>query len=108
MRMRRYRRARLLENRDRHFPSNAWEISEKLIKRISGLKIVEQVLHRHACAREYRYAPLNLRVHGNEASLHAHMIRRRVALRWLTNQANRRDDGRAVGPPRSVRVEREV
>src|ERR1700693_3820742 len=26
----------------------------------------------------------------------------------LTNQANRRDDGRAAGPPRSVRVEREV
>ena len=26
----------------------------------------------------------------------------------LTNQANRRDEGRAVGPPRSVRVEREV
>jgi hypothetical protein len=26
----------------------------------------------------------------------------------LTNQANRRDEGRAAGPPRSVRVEREV
>src|ERR1700686_2433479 len=26
----------------------------------------------------------------------------------LTNQANRRDDGRRVAPPRSVRVEREV
>src|SRR5205814_1589484 len=26
----------------------------------------------------------------------------------LTNQANRRDEGRAEGPPRSVRVEREV
>src|SRR5438552_15889055 len=30
------------------------------------------------------------------------------AERGLTNQANRRDEGRAVGPPRSVRVERAV
>ena len=90
----RYRRARLLENRDRHFPSHAWEIDEKLVKRISGLKIVEQVLHWHTGPSEYRYAPLNLRVHGNKASFHGHMIRRGGALRWLTNQANRpRADG---------------
>jgi uncharacterized Zn-binding protein involved in type VI secretion len=37
---------------------------------------------------------LNLRVHGNKASFHGHMIRRGGALRWLTNQANRpRADG---------------
>src|SRR5207244_8326312 len=33
---------------------------------------------------------------------------RRLGHRGLTNQANRRDEGRAAGPPRSVRVEREV
>ena len=68
--MRRYRRARLLEDRDRHVPRDAWEIGEELVKRVSRLKIVEQVLHWHTSASEHRNASLDLRVNGNQSSLH--------------------------------------
>jgi len=40
----------------------------------------------------------------------ANLSFRELATEWqcLTNQTNRRDEGRAAGPPRSTRVEREV
>jgi hypothetical protein len=53
-----------------------------------------------------RYRPIEVRW-GNEQMIEP-ILWHCVEPRPLTNQANRRDDTRAAGLPRSVRVEREV
>ena len=88
--MGRYRRARLLQNRDRCVPLDGWEISQKLIKGITRFEIVEKIFHGHTGAAKNWHAALNLGINGNYRSFHIeastfdiHMIRRYGALRWL-------------------------
>src|SRR5207302_7204022 len=75
----------------------------------SIFKILEECRHRHARTAEYPGTahavgiPFNGRTsgpidHGENGTT--------AASRRLTNQANRRDEGRREAPPRSVRVER--
>ena len=80
--MGRYRRARLLQNRDRCIPLDGWEISQKLIQRITRFEIVEKIFHGHTSAAKNRHAALNLGINASDRLLHIeastfdrHMIR---------------------------------
>jgi hypothetical protein len=91
--MRRYRRARLLQNRNRCIPLDGWEISQKLIQRITCFEIVEKIFHGHTNAAKNRHAALNLGINGNDSLFHIeastfdrHMIRRQEGLRRFTRQ----------------------
>jgi hypothetical protein len=68
--MGRYRRARLLQYRNRRASLHGGEIGEKLVQRIASFKIVEQVLYGHAGASKHRHASLNLRINGNYMRFH--------------------------------------
>jgi hypothetical protein len=64
MRMRRYRLARLLQKGDGDVSRDTWEIVEKLIEGLTGLKIVKKILHRHTRTGKNGRAALDLRVDG--------------------------------------------
>ena len=74
--MQRYGLACLLKHGNSNVPRDAGKIVEKLIKRFPSLKIVEQILHRHAGAREYRHAPLDLGINEDHGLSHSEIIRR--------------------------------
>jgi hypothetical protein len=65
MPMGRYRRMRLFQNRDRCISLDGWEISQKLIKRITRLEIVEKIFHGHTSTAKDRHAALDLGINGN-------------------------------------------
>ena len=70
MRMRRYRRAHLLQNRNRRIPLDGWEIIQKLIQRVTCFEIVEKIFHGYAGAAENWHAALNLGINGNDSLFH--------------------------------------
>lgn len=70
MRLWRYGLACLLQNRNGCFAANGRKFIEKLVERLAGLKIIEQVFHRDSSASEHRYATSNLRVNVDELARH--------------------------------------
>jgi hypothetical protein len=51
-----------VKSRDRLLPSDRRKVVEKLLQRIAGLEVVDEVLERHTSTREYDCATLHDRI----------------------------------------------
>jgi len=63
----RHRLARLLQNGNGDIPRDTRKIIEELIQRLTSLKIVKQILHRHTCASKNGHTALDLWINGDRA-----------------------------------------
>ena len=54
--------ARLFQDPNDLRAFHAWETFEEIVNRIAGLQVIEQALHRNACANEHRCAAKDIRI----------------------------------------------
>ena len=66
MRIRYQRLARHLQRGDRLFPRDGRKRVQKDFEAVSGLEVVEKILHRYPRARKYRRSPEDLGVYGDD------------------------------------------
>ena len=78
MRIRYQRLTRHFQRGDRLFPRDGRKRVQKDFEAVSGLEVVEEILHRYSRARKYRRSPEDLGVYGDDhlgtAGCHAQYV----------------------------------
>ena len=67
-------RAGLFEKSDRLSAFDTRKAFEEIFQRVPGAEIINEVPHRHPCAREHRFSAQDLRVNRDELGLRGQML----------------------------------